>query len=225
MNRADTELDQFKVGAVVTSQKFRQKVPIPTAIVKPKYQKAPFDDRQLPAVAYMNHDQPWYDKQNGDAVVKKINLPDLERKIRKQVKYDTKSAHNAAHDLNNGIQCASEKMTDCRESNNSASRKGTSGASVAVVQPRKKERMDERKLMETIIQMQIKKNSMDRNAYKTIVKPSVAALEANVSSNRKCKAVGELPKIKENQEKTKELVPTETAGKSPTTGSSIRSFV
>lgn len=199
------------------------KNPIPTAIVKPKYQKSSFDERQLPTVAHMSEDETaWYDKSNTNtsnglalsttavavevsAHPKKIHLPEFDRKAKKHMKSMTtttateapittttttttavaaatpsiaKSAHNinaeiAAH--NN--QCVN---TDNMESSASdrkesvgravAHRRGvdkksvktsssSSGTKLAVVQPRKKERMDQAKLMETILQMQIKKNA------------------------------------------------------------------
>lgn len=165
------------------------KLSIPTAVVKPKYQKSTYDDRQLPTVAHMIDDKmAWYDKtlitnenmNKCSAPVmpthpKKIQLPELDRKVKKHMKSmsSAKSAHNnhteiAAHNnqtakTDNTMRCAADgKETVCRAVTNSRSaiKSKTSGASVAVVQPRKKERMDERKLMETIVQMQIKKNAL-----------------------------------------------------------------
>lgn len=169
---------------------------IPTAIVKPKYQRSSFDDRQLPAVAYMNDDKmAWYDKQTNTpetastkcsaSVVtvpphpKKIHLPEFDRKAKKHMKSMTtmmsnaKSAHNAvdnsttAHNNPTGAIDNTKSSSDgkesleCADTNRSVVPKPKkTGASVAVVQPRKKERMDERKLMETIVQMQIKKNAL-----------------------------------------------------------------
>lgn len=172
---------------------------IPTAIVKPKYQRSSFDDRQLPAVAYMNDDKmAWYDKQTNTnesmatkcsaSVVtvpphpKKIHLPEFDRKAKKHMKSsmmtstmmsNVKSAHNAvnssttAHNNPTGAIDNTKSSSDgkesleCADTNRSVvSKSKKSGASVAVVQPRKKERMDERKLMETIVQMQIKKNAL-----------------------------------------------------------------
>lgn len=156
---------------------------IPTAIVKPKYQRSSFDDRQLPAVAYMNDDHlAWYDKPNtidtskcstsmAPALPKKIHLPEFDRNAKKHIKStnSANSAHNAvetAHNkqisaTDNTVHSSDGKVSDCQTVTNRAAvqKSKKKGASVAVVQPRKKERMDERKLMETIVQMQIKKNA------------------------------------------------------------------
>lgn len=197
---------------------------IPTAIVKPKYQKSSFDDRQLPVILSSNRDQPWYDKQNNDVNkclaaattttttatapnTKKIHLPEFDRKAKKHVKQSnsnsinsSKSAHHASEIEQN--KCSSkqhiarddttakpqrtaksgEKDIDCSAataSRSSGLKLKSNGASIAIVQPRKKERMDERKLMETIVQMQIKKNSMDygnrnnNNNVKSAIKPAI----------------------------------------------------
>lgn len=162
---------------------------IPTAIVKPKYQRSSFDDRQLPAVAYMNDDQlAWYDKPSAidankcSATVttatatttqpKKIHLPEFDRNAKKHLKStdSANSAHNAVetahnkpiHATDNTEHSSERKVSDCRTVANRGvvQKSKKTGASIAVVQPRKKERMDERKLMETILQMQIKKNAL-----------------------------------------------------------------
>lgn len=192
------------------------KNPIPTAIVKPKYQKSSFDDRQLPTVVYMNEDKTaWYDKtninnepSNGCASTataaaeistqpKKIHLPDFERKLKKHTKSMTamttttvagsitatalsitKFAHNTNVDtaarnnqrmqtdnMENGASDRNESVCSVVTNRNSVVKKSmkiassASGTKLAVVQPRKKERMDQTKLMETIVQMQIKKNA------------------------------------------------------------------
>lgn len=180
---------------------------IPTAIVKPKkYQRSSFDDRQLPAVAYMNDDQlAWYDKPSvtdaskcsasTTAVAvhsKKIHLPEFDRNAKKHVKStnSANSAHNAvetAHNkqitaTDNTINSSDAKVSETRAVTNRAvvsTKSKKKGASVAVVQPRKKERMDERQLMETILQMQIKKNALYRGQYNNN-KPNI---DTNTSTN------------------------------------------
>lgn len=157
---------------------------IPTAIVKPKYQRSSFDERQLPTVAFMNEDKAaWYDKQNNvnESIKcsaplvtvphpKKIHLPEFDRKAKKHMKMmsSVNSAHNIATAHNNqtgaidNMKSSSDgiESVECADTNRCIVQKSKKlGASVAVVQPRKKERMDERKLMETIVQMQIKKNA------------------------------------------------------------------
>lgn len=157
---------------------------IPTAIVKPKYQRSSFDERQLPTVAFMNEDKAaWYDKQNNvnesikcSAPIvtvphpKKIHLPEFDGKAKKHMKTmsSVNSAHNIATAHNNQTDAIDNmkntsdgiESVECADTNRCVVQKSKkSSASVAVVQPRKKERMDERKLMETIVQMQIKKNA------------------------------------------------------------------
>lgn len=69
---------------------------IPTAIVKPKYQKTSFDDRQLPPVANVDREKPWYgDDSNTITVTTKMldQLPPFERKSTDHLK--PKSVHVA----------------------------------------------------------------------------------------------------------------------------------
>lgn len=175
--------DRFERAA----EEAKQKIQIPTAIVKPKYQKAAFDDRQLPIIARVDRNQPWYDKQgapidnsaNKTTPRKVIPLPDCERKVKKRSKQHQSNSVKSAHtdstvDSSNQTKmisvCSSKcsatkeqtKALDASEKDTNSRRCGERKSStVAIVQPRKKEKMDERKLMETIVQMQIKKNSMD----------------------------------------------------------------
>ncbi|XP_031616977.1 M-phase inducer phosphatase [Contarinia nasturtii] len=184
-----------KDGKQLIKEDSMAKNQIPTAIVKPKYQRSSFDDRQLPTVAYMNEDKvAWYDKQSNNAQTepmikcsasvtvathpKKIHLPEFDRKAKKHMT-SAKSAHNsavdentiAAHKTNEAVtsaaatidntKCSSDgkESVSCADTNRKVVHKSKK-ASVAIVQPRKKERMDERTLMETIVQMQIKKNAL-----------------------------------------------------------------
>lgn len=159
---------------------------IPTAIVKPKYQRSSFDDRQLPTIAYMNDDKAaWYEKPTTTietskcsapvAVAthpKKIHLPEFDRKAKKHLKSTNssmKSAHTNADTVHNYTtqtdntsgESDGKETVCCAVTNHSVvpKSKTSTATSVAVVQPRKKERMDKHKLMETIVQMQIKKNA------------------------------------------------------------------
>lgn len=168
---------------------------LPTAIVKPKYQKSSFDDRQLPALAYVHRDQPWYDKQPTNELIKiaaplptkKIHLPEFDRKAKKHVKHTTKSAHIVHTTPNKCSAKENSKKSDMSEKDSDSSvlaaHKRGVGASVAIVQPRKKEKMDERVLMETIHQMQIKKNSMDSNRSNSIAANQISITNNSVKIN------------------------------------------
>lgn len=157
---------------------------IPMAIVKPKYQKSSFDERQLPVIAYFDQDKAWYDKQNKNNYestlltnTKKIHLPEFDRKAKKHLKScNSISTHNIETTNAKRIMSkssstdSSEYVFDVNDSHihtvvastQKTSKKKTS--TVAIVQPRKKEKMNERELMEIILQMQIKKNSqVNRN--------------------------------------------------------------
>lgn len=151
---------------------------IPTAIVKPKYQVSSFDERRLPVVAYLNQDtQAWYDKQIVETTKqqlseKKIQFLEFDGKTKKHAKKSAHIVNESAHNnrttkssVRNDDERTISSVVDREDSNcnavaaiTSARKVQNSGASVAVVQPRKKEKMDD-KLMETIVQMQIKKNS------------------------------------------------------------------
>lgn len=180
------------------------KNPIPTAVVKPKYQRSSFDEHLLPTVAHMSEDETaWYDKFASNDLAaptkavtaempthpKKIHLPEFDRKAKKHAKpvatvtaptaaivaaptSIAKSAHNInANTVAHNIQCVNKAYN---VDSNASDRKETvasavthrrsvdkkSGTKLAVVQPRKKERMDQATLMETILQMQIKKNAL-----------------------------------------------------------------
>lgn len=194
---------------------------IPTAIVKPKYQKSSFDDHLLPTVAHMSEDESaWYDKSASNGMTastkavaaeipahsKKIHLPEFDRKAKKHMKSMTATSATgattaaaaapalatSAHAINaetvvHTNQCVNEAG---KMESNASDRKETvasavthrrsvdkkSGTKLAVVQPRKKERMDQATLMETILQMQIKKNAqLYRNkGNNTTTKPTTA---------------------------------------------------
>lgn len=158
---------------------------IPTAIVKPKYQVTTFDERQLPAVAYLNRDMhAWYDKKIAESTKqqlsgtietttpKKIQFVEFDGKTKKHAKKSAHIVNESAHNnrttkssVRNDYERTILSVVDRKDSNcnavtaiRSARKVQNSSASVAVVQPRKKEKMDE-KLMETIVQMQIKKNA------------------------------------------------------------------
>lgn len=166
-----------------SSDEPKQTIPIPTAIVKPKYQKAAFDDRQLPIIiACTDRNQPWYDRQcatSENSTTKK--LPEFERKVKRRSIQQSQNTVKSAHTSNGSSDnCSHGNMFNVRSNSKCSATKEKSNAldvsekdtnsrksverkcsSVAIVQPRKKEKMDERKLMETIVQMQIKKNSVD----------------------------------------------------------------
>lgn len=193
-----------KANAMVSIDRMQKeggKGHIPTAIVKPKYQRSSFDDRQLPTSAYMNDDHTaWYDKHaielsNAPIMTathpKKIPLPEFDRKAKKHMKACVKSAHNAAETAHNkpSIDTSDAKETVCRAvaKRSVAPKTKKPSASVAVVQPRKKERMDERKLMETILQMQIKKNALlysgNNNKPVAPIRQSIATMKCLNNNN------------------------------------------
>jgi hypothetical protein len=97
---------------------------LPTAIVKPKYQKSSFDDRQLPPVGCIAEQvKPWYLTNNTGQTSKR--LPQFERKSHKL----SGSARATEKEQLNAL-LAREKDVD------------SSRSSVAIVQPRKKEKME-----------------------------------------------------------------------------------
>lgn len=136
---------------------------IPMAIVKPKYQRSSFDERQLPAIAFANPENAWYDKpkqaDGSSTPSKKVTLPEMGDKMANPFKPCKMIAANnttkADHD--DGATDATANAGRADEAQPKLAKKKSS--SVAVVQPRKKEKMDERELMQIIVQMQIKKNA------------------------------------------------------------------
>lgn len=186
-NNTMAAAEQLSPHSTMTAERsadeVKQKIQIPTAIVKPKYQKAAFDDRQLPIIACVDRNEPWYDRQcatSENPTIKKsikkvVQLAEGERKVKKRSKQHqhpntVKSAHHSSADhkminVRNGNGSATKEQSKAlnafEKDTNSRRCMERKASSVAVVQPRRKEKMDERKLMETIVQMQIKKNSMD----------------------------------------------------------------
>lgn len=180
---------------------------------KPKYQVSSFDERQLPVVAYLNQDtQAWYDKQIAVESTKqqineakKIQFLEFNGKTTKSAHIVNESAHNnrtTKSDVRNDDERIISSAVDRKDSNCNAVTAITStrkvqntSASVSVVQPRKREKMDE-KLMETIVQMQIKKNSQlypagrlnaNNNDYGKV---KVNTSDSTISSSQKAKISG-----------------------------------
>lgn len=152
------------INAAVTKDNKKSMNQIPMAIVKPKYQRSSYDERQLPAIAFVNQDNAWYDKQkiDGDSTPsKKINLPEMGDKMVKSSKpCHMISANNAMKTENAPIPTDIPPSTNALQTKMAKKKNNTS---VAVVQPRKKEKMDERELMQIILQMQMKKNAARLN--------------------------------------------------------------
>lgn len=135
---------------------------IPTAIVKPKYQKSSYDEKQLPPVAYVNREKPWYEDNNNvnDTVVtttvKKIQkLPPFERKSSKQLKHLTKSVHASSKTAATVASTSTtvsaptllldtkERLNSLMECEKDIDNSVNTITSVAIVQPRKKDSMEE----------------------------------------------------------------------------------
>lgn len=124
---------------------------IPTAIVKPKYQKLAFDDRQLPVVGSTdNNDSPWFDSNETASTIttttpRKVqkHLPNFDRRSQKPSfvkqqrkllnKSDDRIAVNAVSEKEaiNSVRY-SEKDVDCSSISKNIPN------SVAIVQPQKK---------------------------------------------------------------------------------------
>lgn len=131
-NYISTEISEIDKNPSATIQ---QKINIPTAVVKPKYQKSSYDDRQLPPIGCIdNNEKSWHNNNNLNAIQhlnsRKIQqLPHFERKI--QSLNDQKFIFNTSCEKEslNSLR-HSEKEVDC-----------TSG-SIAIVTPRKKDKME-----------------------------------------------------------------------------------
>lgn len=108
---------------------------IPTAIVKPKYQRTSYDDRQLPPVVSIDREKPWYDNciVNNNVTLtpnKKIQqLPHFERKHKK---------HRTGNRTNSGLVSEKEKFNSLL-----LCEKDMDSTSVAVVPPRKKDKIEQ----------------------------------------------------------------------------------
>ena len=128
---------------------------IPTAIVKPKYQKLAFDERQLPIIGSTDDDSSWFNNSSGNTpssttttittTPRKVqkHLPNFDRRsqksfstkhTRKLVDY-TVSDKEAINSLRH-----SEKDIDCSVSNSNFNNQVSN--SVAIVQPLKKNDMN-----------------------------------------------------------------------------------
>lgn len=140
-------------------EKFRTNS-IPTAIVKPKYQRQSYDDRQLPPVVCIDREKPWYHNSTTTAITssnnnnqqqqhhinnnvivvgssttttqpKKIQqLPHFERKHKKNLPI----RNGAGGGVAKGLVSEKEKFNSLR-----LCEKDIDSSSVAIVPPRKKE--------------------------------------------------------------------------------------
>lgn len=130
-NYISTEISEIDKNPSVSIQ---QKINIPTAVVKPKYQKSSYDDRQLPPIGCIDNEKLWHNNNNLNAIQhlnsRKIQqLPHFERKL--QSRNDQKFIFNTSSEKESlNLLRHSEKEVDC-----------TSG-SVAIVTPRKKDKME-----------------------------------------------------------------------------------
>lgn len=190
LNIVSTVNDIVGNGSRNVSFDSKQRNQLPTAVVKPKHKKPSFDDRQLPIILDVNREQPWFDKNNAltesqplKAIIheskQKPNSLQIERKYKK---HRIESAHlsSSKNDIgncdgdNNNVKSRPKEHTKSKELRNKKN------SSVAVIHPRRKEKMDEKKLMETIVQMQIKKNSMDNRNNN---RKGTNAVKSEVSKN------------------------------------------
>lgn len=166
-----------------------KKHPIPMAIVKPKYQRSSFDERQLPAVAYINHDNAWYEKRiDSTSSTKKVILPEMEDKAMKPLKPCILSAHKSANNTikMDNVQCSTDgTYTTIDNRVNVIQKTKKKSSTVAIVQPRKKEKMDEREVMQIIAQMQIKKNARMLRNQSNATEARMSAQENNKTLTRK----------------------------------------
>lgn len=123
---------------------------IPTAIVKPKYQKLPFDDRQLPIVGTTDDDSTWYGSSQPSTITttpRKVqkHLPNFDRRAQKSFAKQTRKIVNKSGELWDGEVSVSEKeaINALRnyEKDIDCSLVVTCVNSVAIVQPLKKDEM------------------------------------------------------------------------------------
>lgn len=138
VNKEVVKLGFQDIDTTDSVQKQENKEEKPIAIIKPKYQKSSFDDRQLPVIAYVNRDKPWYDIADNDTELnkntKKINLPQSDRKSKRNLRNANKSAH---------LKTTGELTLVRRDRETKVAEKKSV---VAVVQPIKMEKANEPKV-------------------------------------------------------------------------------
>lgn len=115
---------------------------IPTAIVKPKYQRLPYDDRQLPPVVCIDREKSWFDNNNFNNNVmhanKRIQLPHFDRKSKKKFQTTAAAATICDNKVLNGA-AAKDKF----DALHLREKPKIDGSVVAIVTPRKKEKLDD----------------------------------------------------------------------------------
>lgn len=149
----DSQKDQSQDDVIATANSYqclekKLQNSIPTAIVKPKYQRVSYDDRQLPPVVCIDREKSWFDNNqplnnnnhnnnnnnnsniNVAVATRKIQLPHFERKYKK------KSVNGAV--CRNLIVSEKEKLNSLR-----LCEKDIDSSSVAIVTPRKKDKMEQ----------------------------------------------------------------------------------
>lgn len=192
-----------------TESKDKYRNSIPTAIVKPKYQKSSYDDRQLPPVANVDREKPWY----GDAddsttytandhhkivaaltttTTKIQQLPHFERKSNKHLKHLTKSVHSQHSGKSSSLSSALSSLSSlsdgrAKEHLNSlldCDRDDCSSlsASVAIVQPRKKENMENELTLKNIDSIECKGKLVTTKAATTTASPIAITRTAAVTT-------------------------------------------
>lgn len=128
------QINNTEVLSQLKPEEHKQNEEKPTAIVKPKYQKSSFDDRQLPIIAYVNRDKPWYDTTDANTESNKNTKPQSNRKTKR-------NANKAAHQKSTG------DLTTVRKDRGPKTAESSNKKSiVAVVQPIKMEKYNEPKV-------------------------------------------------------------------------------
>lgn len=108
---------------------------IPTAIVKPKYQRTSYekyDDRQLPPVVSIDREKPWYDNCS---VNNNVTLTTPNKKIQQLPHFERKHKKHRNGNRTSGDKEKFNSIILCE--------KDMDGTSVAVVPPRKKDKTEQ----------------------------------------------------------------------------------
>lgn len=150
---------------------------IPTAIVKPKYQKLAFDDRQLP-ICGSGEEKPWISPTNTSSTT----ITTTPRKVQKHLPKSQKSFAKSTRKFANksGEFCADFDVSD-KESRNSEKEIdcGVTQNSIAIVQPLKKvidasANMNDEKNPKPIDSSKNSHSKYVRNSGKAVCKVAVA---------------------------------------------------
>lgn len=180
-----TDIQNITAHPRPTDNPEKQKQPAeekPTAIVRPKYQKSSFDERQLPVIACVNRDKPWFDisdskvKNGKKANTSSSQLEQRKPKHKNSSRNATKSAHlKPVVDSSKTVE-RRDRTGDGSECKLVENKEAKKKSVIAIVQPIKMEKCDD---IKTTIKSKHEKDDCNKLCMENQKSDTVAADKKN----------------------------------------------